>query len=58
MSNKERTPETDKKTDKKADKRTWQAPSFKTGKLFESNSLACGKMPVDEMCQQIGIQTS
>lgn len=39
-------------------KRAWLPPSFKTGKLFESNSLACGKLPVDEMCQQIGIQTS
>jgi hypothetical protein len=26
-------------------KRTWQAPTVKTGTLFESNSLACMKHP-------------
>lgn len=29
----------------KAKKRPWQSPRIKTGQLFESNSLACGKVP-------------
>jgi hypothetical protein len=27
----------------KADKRAWEPPRIKTGQLFESNSLSCGK---------------
>jgi hypothetical protein len=43
----------------KRPKRTWQRPSVKTGTLFESNSLACGKMVFQEECQQGGtIKTS
>jgi len=26
-------------------KKVWQRPQIKSGKLFESNSLACGKNP-------------
>jgi hypothetical protein len=50
------------KTDRKPSrprKRPWQRPQVKTGQLFESNSLACGKaitMPND-MCQQIPQQS-
>jgi hypothetical protein len=50
------------KTDRKPSrprKRAWQRPQVKTGQLFESNSLACGKaisMPND-MCQQIPQQS-
>jgi hypothetical protein len=35
-------------------KRTWQRPTVKTGTLFESNSLACGKLTFAEECQQSG----
>lgn len=35
-------------------KKTWQKPRIKSGRLFESNSLACGKNgPGQEMCEQI-----
>jgi hypothetical protein len=35
-------------------KRPWQRPRVKTGQLFESNSLACGKSaPINDEC---GIQ--
>jgi hypothetical protein len=35
----------------KPPKREWQRPSVKTGHLFESNSLACGKnAPGTEEC--------
>jgi hypothetical protein len=40
---------------KKPRKRAWQPPTVKTGLLFESNSLACGKTPVEEGCQQMGM---
>lgn len=34
-------------------KRPWQAPRIRTGHLFESNSLACGKStPQIEQCIQ------
>lgn len=34
-------------------KRPWQQPRVRTGHLFESNSLACGKNSgVDEQCVQ------
>lgn len=34
-------------------KRTWQTPRIRTGHLFESNSLACGKStPQIEQCIQ------
>jgi hypothetical protein len=42
----------DKTKSDKARKRTWRPPSFQTGTLFESNSLACGKEVFNEMCQQ------
>ncbi|HVX95079.1 MAG TPA: hypothetical protein VHK47_09235 [Polyangia bacterium] len=41
------------KADKRR-KRTWQRPVVKTGTLFESNSLACGKLTFAEECQQSG----
>lgn len=35
------------------DKRPWQQPRIRTGHLFESNSLACGKnSPQLEQCTQ------
>jgi hypothetical protein len=36
-------------------KRQWHRPQVKTGQLFESNSLACGKTIPDpnEPCQQM-----
>lgn len=34
-------------------KKTWERPRIKTGHLFESNSLACGKnAPQIEQCMQ------
>lgn len=35
-------------------KKAWQRPHIKSGKLFESNSLACGKNPSvgGEQCAQ------
>jgi len=34
-------------------KRSWQTPRVRTGRLFESNSLACGKnTPTLEQCIQ------
>jgi uncharacterized OB-fold protein len=33
-----------RKTPKPARKRRWQPPKVKSGQLFESNSLACGKV--------------
>jgi hypothetical protein len=34
-------------------KKAWQKPHIKSGRLFESNSLACGKNgPGMEMCEQ------
>lgn len=34
-------------------KRAWQAPRVRTGHLFESNSLACGKnTPAMDQCIQ------
>lgn len=36
-----------------AAKRVWQAPRVRTGHLFESNSLACGKnSPALDQCIQ------
>ena len=35
-------------------KRTWRPPIVKTGTLFESNSLACGKLTFDGACQAGG----
>jgi hypothetical protein len=38
---------------KKIEKRAWEAPRIKTGQLFESNSLSCGKSNMlMEPCQQ------
>jgi hypothetical protein len=35
-------------------KKQWQRPRIKSGQLFESNSLACGKnSPMTEECQQV-----
>jgi len=36
-----------------AAKKAWQKPRIKSGRLFESNSLACGKNgPGMESCEQ------
>jgi len=45
-----------RKTTKPARKKRWQTPKVKSGRLFESNSLACGKVfsTGDENCLQIG----
>ena len=38
---------------KKTEKRRWEPPRIKTGQLFESNSLSCGKSNMMmEPCQQ------
>jgi hypothetical protein len=36
-----------RKTPPKRAKKTWQSPRVKSGQLFESNSLACLKIPND-----------
>ena len=39
-------------------KKTWQKPRVKSGQLFESNSLACGKnSPMLDQCIQIATQS-
>jgi len=40
-------------------KRQWHRPQVKTGQLFESNSLACGKAITDivDQCQQMPQQS-
>ncbi len=38
-----------RKTPKSPRKRQWQRPRIKSGRLFETNSLACGKM-FDDQC--------
>jgi len=44
-----------RKTNRPPPKRRWHRPQVKTGQLFESNSLACGKThPATEEC---GFQT-
>ena len=44
---------TAQKTAKKPDKKPWLKPRVRTGHLFESNSLACGKStPQLEQCNQ------
>jgi hypothetical protein len=54
----EKAPVTEKskrKSNRPPPKRTWRRPQVKTGQLFESNSLACGKThPATEEC---GFQT-
>jgi hypothetical protein len=40
-----------RKTNRPPAKRRWQRPQVKTGQLFETNSLACGKTnPGQEEC--------
>ena len=41
-------------------KRQWHRPQVKTGQLFESNSLACGKTPSapNEQCMMGPFQQS
>jgi len=34
-----------RKTTRPKSKRPWRRPQVKSGQLFESNSLACGKTP-------------
>jgi hypothetical protein len=43
---------TPRKPKAKPKKKTWESPRVKSGRLFESNSLACGKAgPGQEGCQ-------
>jgi len=43
----------EKEASRPAGKRAWQAPRVRTGHLFESNSLACGKnTPALDQCIQ------
>jgi hypothetical protein len=43
----------EKQAPRPAGKRAWQAPRVRTGHLFESNSLACGKnTPALDQCIQ------
>lgn len=54
---------TPRKASPKRIKKAWQKPKVKSGQLFESNSLACGKVvpPVDEsndQCTMIAPQLS
>jgi len=45
---------TDDPPPRKDDKRPWEAPRIKTGQLFESNSLSCGKSNFGlEACMQM-----
>lgn len=48
---------TPRKAPPKRTKKAWQKPKVKSGQLFESNSLACGKVfpPVDEQNDQCGL---
>jgi hypothetical protein len=48
---------TPRKAPPKRAKKAWQPPKVKSGQLFESNSLACGKVfpPVDEQNDQCGM---
>ena len=42
-----------RKPDRTAAKKSWQRPQIKSGRLFESNSLACGKNgPGLDACEQ------
>jgi hypothetical protein len=44
---------TPRKTPATGKKKRWEKPRIKSGQLFESNSLACGKDgPTNEQCQQ------
>jgi len=46
-------PPPDESAPRTAGKRAWQAPRVRTGHLFESNSLACGKnTPALDQCIQ------
>ncbi len=39
-------------------KKAWQRPQIKSGRLFESNSLACGKNgPGMDNCEQIPLSS-
>jgi hypothetical protein len=48
---------TPRKAAPKRAKKAWQKPQVKSGQLFESNSLACGKVfpPVDMQNDQCGM---
>jgi hypothetical protein len=49
---------TPRKPQPKAKKKPWESPRVKTGRLFESNSLACGKnTPMTDQCHQIPTQS-
>jgi hypothetical protein len=41
-----------RKVPKSPRKRQWQRPRVKSGKLFESNSLACNKTGIEAACQE------
>jgi len=42
----------------KTRKRPWQPFTVQSGTLFETNSLACGKLPQRSACRQVGIRQS
>ena len=45
----------ERKPQRKGKKKTWEAPRVKSGQLFESNSLACGKStPTTQQCIDSG----
>jgi hypothetical protein len=51
-----------KDSPKKKKKKTWESPRLKSGRLFEANSLACGKsapmgMSGMDQCHQIPTQS-
>ena len=53
---------TSRKPHPKAKKKPWEAPRLKSGRLFETNSLACGKstsmgMSGVDQCHQIPTQS-
>jgi hypothetical protein len=44
---------TDERERSRSGKRAWQSPRIKSGQLFESNSLSCGKnTPGIDQCNQ------
>ncbi|HVZ75447.1 MAG TPA: hypothetical protein VHJ20_23890 [Polyangia bacterium] len=44
-----------RKPEPKRKKKTWESPRVKSGRLFEANSLACGKSDPDtDQCSSLG----
>ncbi len=49
-----------RKAPAKAKKKPWEPPRVKSGRLFESNSLACGKTQYEgprDMCMAMATQS-